>query len=383
MPTIAEHLGQNPPVFTAHADFPAVGAVGFEVELENTTVGWPNVQGWQKVEDGSLRDGIEYIFRGPASGVDIRQRIDAFAAALDGNVDPTFRCSTHIHLDIRDLDWMKYERTVLAYMVYEDLFFDHCMERRRHSNFCTPFLANDWLAQRFGEQVIGGRNDAHKFAACQQWPKYSAFNLQPTARYGSIEFRGGHAMTTVTELNGMAQRMLHLKTLAAKWPGVDHYEFVQNVRALPLDQAFPTGLREGYQVHEGGLDQGVASALHAILAGAAAQAGRSAGRNPAEGLPEFLRQRADAPRETSREIIRQLGARRVDVNRTYLRQFNLEYPAPRALFSQVAQMVTGVNRVNGLNVDIRQVVNGGFAETHWGLLNVHRAEFNAMFQTRI
>ena len=181
MPVIAEHLGINPNriVFTGNDILPAVGALGFEIELEGIHGGrWPqNIEGWVRKDDGSLRNGKEYIFAGPQSGDMALNSLRAMAAKMaEVGVDPTFRCSTHVHMDVRDLNWDQYERTILLYMVFEDMFFDHCQPYRRHSNFCVPFQSNDWLSQYFGQRVIGCENVAGKFHHLQMWPKYSWFH---------------------------------------------------------------------------------------------------------------------------------------------------------------------------------------------------------------
>jgi hypothetical protein len=68
MATIGQMLGSNAaPVALGHQLLPNVGAVGLELELEGLTR-WPDVSGWRKEEDGSLRDGIEYVFDGPRGG---------------------------------------------------------------------------------------------------------------------------------------------------------------------------------------------------------------------------------------------------------------------------------------------------------------------------
>lgn len=276
MPVIAEHLGINPNriEFTGNDLLPAVGALGFEIELEGIHGGrWPqNIEGWVRKDDGSLRDGKEYIFDGPQSGDMALNSLRAMAAKMaEVGVDPTFRCSTHVHLDIRDLNWDQYERTVLLYMVFEDMFFDHCQPYRRHSNFCVPFQSNDWLSQYFGQRVIGCDSFAHKFSNLQLWPKYSGLNLQVTTSFGSIEFRGSHAIVDEAELIGLAQRMLYLKKYVLNDTSADHYEFLANVATKVASDVFPVGLRDGYAMEDGAMAQGLSTAYHALAIGSLAR----------------------------------------------------------------------------------------------------------------
>ncbi len=277
MPVIAEHLGINPNriVFTGNDVLPAVGALGFEIELEGIHGGhWPrDIEGWVRKDDGSLRNGKEYIFDGPQSGDMALNSLRAMAVKMaEVGVDPTFRCSTHVHLDVRDLNWDQYERTVLLYMVFEDMFFDHCQPYRRHSNFCVPFQSNDWLSQYFGQRVIGCDNFANKFTHLQLWPKYSGLNLQVTTSFGSIEFRGSHAIVNEDELIGLAQRMLYLKKFVVDDNSADHYEFLAKVAAKTAADVFPVGLREGYTMEDGAMAQGLSTAYHALAIGGLARA---------------------------------------------------------------------------------------------------------------
>ena len=281
MPVIAEHLGINPNriVFTGNDLLPAVGALGFEIELEGIHGGrWPqNIEGWVRKDDGSLRNGKEYIFAGPQSGDMALSSLRAMAAKMaEVGVDPTFRCSTHVHLDVRDLNWDQYERTVLLYMVFEDMFFDHCQPYRRHSNFCVPFQSNDWLSQYFGQRVIGCDSFTHKFAHLQSWPKYSGLNLQVTTTFGSIEFRGSHAIVDEAELIGLAQRMLYLKKFVVEDESTDHHEFLVKVATKAASDVFPAGLREGYTMEDGAMAQGLSTAYHALAMGGIARVAQAA-----------------------------------------------------------------------------------------------------------
>ena len=147
MPVIAEHLGQNPRNIHAEGnDLLPPGNIGIEIELEGGNDEWPRAEGWELKPDGSLRDGMEYVFDGPQSGDLALGSIESVSDAMEGHgPQPTFRCSTHIHVDVRDLNWTQYERLILLYMMYEDALFDHCEPYRRMSNFCVPFMNNDFL----------------------------------------------------------------------------------------------------------------------------------------------------------------------------------------------------------------------------------------------
>ena len=365
MPVIAEHLGINPNriEFTGNDLLPAVGALGFEIELEGIHGGrWPqNIEGWVRKDDGSLRNGKEYIFAGPQSGDMALNSLRAMAAKMaEVGVDPTFRCSTHVHLDVRDLNWDQYERTILLYMVFEDMFFDHCQPYRRHSNFCVPFQSNDWLSQYFGQRVIGCENLAHKFNNLQMWPKYSGLNLQVTTTFGSIEFRGSHAIVDEAELIGLAQRMLYLKKFVVEDESTDHYGFLAKVATKAASDVFPVGLREGYTMEDGAMAQGLSTAYHALAVGGLARVAQAA------PLAELARNQGAALRQnTSRQVTMCLrSTARWDTNE--LLKHNIQAAIGEATFLAGLRMVAALNSLYAAETvklsDILTGYNPGYYE---------------------
>ena len=272
MPTIAEHLGVNFNVVRLAADgetIPSIARLGFEIELEKHEGGFNNVRGWRTTDDGSLRGTrIEYIFDGGAAGEEAERRIQAMHEYLEREpAQPTFRCSTHLHMDMQSADFNEVEKVVLAYMVFEDSFFDQHDRYRRTSNFCIPFMNNDWFAQFFGRRILGSTNEHSKFANCSRWSKYSALNLNVLAQHGTIEFRGSEALMTKATMTALALRMLSLRKIAQQYLDKTHLEFIEIIReqgiGLFLRGAFP----DDYVPDQGGLDAGMASALLAITTG--------------------------------------------------------------------------------------------------------------------
>lgn len=257
---IATIIGRMPlAVPKAHTALPEYGSVGIELELEGREE-WPNVGGWTQVPDNSLRNGLEYVFSAPQGGAKAVQSIKNMAATLRENPpNNSFRCSTHCHMDVSDLEFSELKRVVMAYTMFEPVMFDHCSLERRYSNFCTPFFQNTYLPRLFSQAMANG-DDVRKVRALMNWPKYTALNLKPLTSYGSIEFRGSHALTTEEELLGLPQRLLHLKRVAKEFNGTD-LQFVEHLRNLRVHEVFQTGLLVDVQPNELLMDQGYASAI--------------------------------------------------------------------------------------------------------------------------
>ncbi|AFU62950.1 hypothetical protein B5P22_31020 [Pseudomonas tolaasii] len=376
MSVIAEHLGVNPKAiqFTGNDTFPDVGAIGIEVELENLGGGrWPNVEGWVKKEDGSLRDGKEYIFDGPQSGDVALASIKAFAAKMqEVGVDPTFRCSTHIHLDVRDMNWTQYERLVLLYMVFEDVFFDHCQDYRRQSNFCIPFQSNDWLPSTFGSRILARERPEQKFHGCMQWPKYSALNLQVTGNFGSVEFRGSHALTDELELTQLAQRMLYLKKFVMGDSSEDHYAFINKVKDVDLLDVFPVGLKPNYAMEPGAKDQGLSAAVHALLTSV-----MTVNQEPILNFGGEAPARAN--RATTQAITTCLRGR-VTWNNERLLGYNIVAPTDRPTMLRAIQLMVALNKLQGVNVTLRELCTPNIE--HLAFIRNNLEEFKNMYGYR-
>ncbi|AWY03067.1 amidoligase [Pseudomonas phage SCYZ1] len=270
MALIADHLNIRADRITPVADgpnIPGIARLGFEVELEGGDGRWPHVAGWTTTDDGSLRGNrIEYIFDGPLGGADAEAALAAFEAAMATyQPQPTFRCSTHVHMDMRLCDWNEYEKTVLAYMVFEDSFFDQADRYRRNSNFCIPFMNNDWFSAQFGRKVIAREHPAHKFDGVMRWTKYSALNLNVTAAHGSIEFRGSEALLTVEKLQALALRMLSIRKLATEHKAMSHFDFISMLLEANIHEVFiPGSFPPDYVMEHGAREQGFGSALNAV-----------------------------------------------------------------------------------------------------------------------
>lgn len=197
--------------------------VGVEIELENitTNISRHSVY-WQQIYDGSLRNnGAEFIFRGPFGGKDLFNamvEIDTHLHKL--NPDDSQRCSTHVHVDVRDMTVTQLKRMLLIYTVYERVLFQCSGWQRYRNNFCVALgfaqsmmkvLSRNWNRrdQDFLSQVTS------------QWDKYTAMNLLPISDKGSVEFRISEAKWRKGQLLRLCNRFLSLKELAMSFTGTN------------------------------------------------------------------------------------------------------------------------------------------------------------------
>lgn len=226
MPLIHKIVGQRKPqpVIDKHPLIPDVGLVGVELELEGVP-NPPRIKRWNPIRDGSLRNnGIEYVLAKPEGGKNLLNAIMNADRVLQ-RVDPecTFRCSTHVHIDARDLTEQQYQKMILAGVYFEDYLFSIMGgDVRAHNTYCPSstfargYLNN--LSRLFRDDFAG-------FLRHTDWCKYTPMNLKTTMTLGSIEFRGSEAKFTSGVLLRLVCRYMHLKRIAMEHEGT-HVEFI-------------------------------------------------------------------------------------------------------------------------------------------------------------
>lgn len=230
---VAQVFGYSiPSACVPHIQVAGVTRAGIEIELENITDTNLNTNYWRSITDGSLRNrGREFVFNGAHGGTDLFLacvELDTFLGrqSPDGN----WRCSTHVHVDVRELTATQLKNIIITNLVYEKLLFRLSGFQRYSNNFCSAFgfaqqqlqlLATNWNRDgaEFMNNVAGG------------WDKYSALNLRPLASFGSIEFRSSAAEWRKGKLIRLANRFLAIRDFGAGWTG-SHEELIQHLASI-------------------------------------------------------------------------------------------------------------------------------------------------------
>lgn len=169
--------------------------VGIEVELEGFKKGpHDDLKYWKLEHDGSLRDnGIEFILRVPLTGVDL----EAAAMEMEREVQESgalgnHRCSTHIHLDVRNFTIQQIRLLSMVYAMYEKFLFKYVGGNREDNFYCVPVYRSLDNRQKIVHALSTGR--------FRHAPKYSAFNIRPVNSLGSVEFRMQQAIMSAEKL---------------------------------------------------------------------------------------------------------------------------------------------------------------------------------------
>lgn len=169
---------------------------GVEYELEN--IRGDELKGWTLTHDGTLRNGYEYVFKGPvrisATLNRIKTLIDHFK---DHDYTVSHRCSTHIHVSDGDFDREQYIKWYNLLVASEDFFFKTC-EDRRGNNFCVPMLRNPNNHAIFsGLMGRGFYRDS----------KYCSVNAYAMESLGTLELRHFAPMMNPKEMGEVIRRI--------------------------------------------------------------------------------------------------------------------------------------------------------------------------------
>ena len=225
MQSVGKQLGiGNLEDFRPHSALVSPDAVGVELELEGfTSRATEEAQRhlhplWSATTDGSLRNGgVELITNGGLGGEQLFAAFERVASLLERiNYDASWRCSTHMHINMRDFTVNQVARFMMVYAACEPVLFAHCGKFRYSSNFCVPVADSlpfhKKLISRLFDNAVATRS------AAQHTVKYTAMNFQPLfgdgrsrPALGTVEFRGGRPMTTVEEFVLQANLLLSIK----------------------------------------------------------------------------------------------------------------------------------------------------------------------------
>lgn len=166
---------------------------GLEVELENVAP-YGNITGWVPSNDGSLRNGVEFVLDGPKSLAQSRTCLGRLSPIIESATD-SVRCSFHVHVDARTWSIDELSNVLRTYMTFEHVFFE-LSGNRYGSQFCTPIIRSG--IETTVRNIIRNpnlRNVSVRFDSV----KYAALNVGHLQGIGSLEFRHHKGLTSSGE----------------------------------------------------------------------------------------------------------------------------------------------------------------------------------------
>lgn len=342
MRKVASFFGMSAsyPTLAEHPLIVGTNLAGVEIELENMTVDSPRFNYWTAKGDGSLRNnGMEFVFSSPWGGKDLYNaacEIDGFL--FSNNPDSTWRCSTHVHVDVRNMTVPQLKKMILAYIFYERVLFRCSGWHRYKNNFCVALgfaqnqlndLGNWWnMSDSDFVQMLSG-----------SWDKYTAMNTLPMSSFGSVEFRISEAKWHKGQLIRLVNRFLSLKEIAMANDGMTDTQFIEMLMSANPTEIIRKGIPKGMDDFQHDLEIGYKLA-HDVLSMAKL-------RNRTR--PPFLPNVEDGTRVLTGVEVFAAGWNHC---RSYLDRHFPEYSYPRDIgdtitfgwIYQVQQMMTSLGR---------------------------------------
>lgn len=162
--------------------------VGLELEIETVySIKYESLEeeyAIAVIEDGSLRNG-GYEFLIPPSNIETALNLfdlihsQAYCRYREGAFSN--RTSIHVHVNCLFSTETEVKNLLLLYSIFEPLFFSFVGQERKNNIHCVP-LGYTHMSQRFPLRL---------FHLCtgNSWHKYTAFNLLPLTKLGTVEFR--------------------------------------------------------------------------------------------------------------------------------------------------------------------------------------------------
>lgn len=164
-----------------------VGAlVGVELEIEGQNLPPTAPSQWEVKRDGSLRNGLEYVFASPLGSVGAKEALEALGVHLKASgaiLEYSFRTSTHVHVNVSNLDVEVVKAMAAIFTLFEDEYINFCARSRKANRFCLSSKDADGVVDNLKSFLLRGH------LPDRDRGKYSAMNLCTIRQFGTLEFR--------------------------------------------------------------------------------------------------------------------------------------------------------------------------------------------------
>jgi hypothetical protein len=232
-------------------DFPEIKRngdvmVGIEIEVENMNykplkhelmndtlllqISQILSQVWDQKGDTSLKkQGVEYVTKlglqakdAPAALALLR----VYMATFFSKAEFSYRCGTHIHVNVRDFTVEQFINMVLLYVVFENMFYSIAGGDIRYKNiFCVPLRASKSDLEELLKLIHKEKPTYQQFRQVfTHFKKYMAYNLLPAGTpmgngypFGTVEFRHHKAEADPQVLTRWLQMILDIHQAAQQY----------------------------------------------------------------------------------------------------------------------------------------------------------------------
>lgn len=193
------------------------GDIGIEIEAEGRNLPANDFKYWSVEDDGSLRgvfpgSRAEFVIKAP---VRINQVKEALKELFDKGVENgtewrfSFRCSTHVHLNVLDLEEEELFALVYTYLLLEEPLVRYCGRERIHNRFALRTQDAEQTLEYIHYLLSEG--PASVILRNGNQIRYAGLNLAALQKYGSLEFRSMRGTNDQGVLNNWIEAIYCLK----------------------------------------------------------------------------------------------------------------------------------------------------------------------------
>lgn len=197
--------------------------VGIECETEGRGLFHIANDTWRSEIDGSLRNGMEYI-TAPLAPNDVAKAITELHKELrkgGARVEYSFRCSTHVHVNVTDMEMCQVLSMILLYGMYENVFMNYVDKTRVGNRFCLRFQDAGALTHEVAKFFATAfRDETEAIVELNQNElKYGAINLYTLRKYGTLEFRALEGSSDPKHIHNWVKSLVKLREVAMQYEG--------------------------------------------------------------------------------------------------------------------------------------------------------------------
>lgn len=166
--------------------------VGIEIEVEGRGLIPYTSKVWDSKHDGSLRDGIEYVYKKPLEIKYVEASLDELTEALsEAELSFSFRTSVHVHVNCLGMEYNQILNFIYLSTLLDSMLVNYCGDQRKTNRFCLRLSDAEGLIDgisplfRYRERPSERINEMLQ----RNYVRYAAVNVESLAKFGTIEFR--------------------------------------------------------------------------------------------------------------------------------------------------------------------------------------------------
>ncbi len=192
--------------------------IGVEIEMTGTNLPHYTEGNWIVTQDGSVPNGLEYLFKQPQNFDEAMSSIEELYhifTITHSKLKPNSTCSTHVHINVQDMTIPQILNFYILAGIFEPTLVDYCGASRHNNIFCMS-IQNAYGMVHLLTEVINNqqlfdllRNDREI--------RYSFCNLASVPKFGSVEFRGMRATKNPEPIKIWCKALLNLRKFSLEY----------------------------------------------------------------------------------------------------------------------------------------------------------------------